>query len=286
MYYLLILSIAAASLNSIVLNKAQASGKDEIFKFSFLCTAVWCVVLFAANGFTVRINSQVLLWGIVYGITQTLFILFKTAAMSTGSVAVTTLIGNSSLLISVAVSLIIWREKIGLIDIIGLIMLLLGICLCTYKKTDEGYRPKWKYYAVLFLVFAAGVGITFKAFGKSGNLDYCGDMMFVSSVVMLIAYFSISMLTGGVKVDKPACGNKHKFVCFALLSGVLSCIYNRLNVFLSGSLDAIIFFPSFNGGVIFLSALLSVCMCGEKLAPRQVLGLVLGIIAICVIGIL
>ena len=286
MYYLLGLSIFAASLNSIMLNKSHVNTKNEIFRFNFLCSVVWCVILLAVCRGEIKCSVQVLLWGILYGVTQALFILFKTAAMSSGSVSVTTLVGNSSLLISIIVSMVVWGEKITVVDIIGLAVMAAAIFLCTYEKTDEVFNPKWKYYAIFFLIFAAGVGISFKAFGKSGNLEYCSDMMFVSSVVMLVFYFTACLLSGGFKNENISCGSKSVFVKYALISGVLSCLYNRLNIFLSGSMAAVIFFPSFNGGVVFLSALLSACLCGEKMVKKRKIGLGLGIIGIIIIGIL
>ena len=80
--------------------------------------------------------------------------------------------------------------------------------------------------------------------------------------------------------------HSRSFIAFAVLSGILSCLYNRLNVFLTGNMDALIFFPSFNGGVVLLSAVLSALICGERLKTTQLIGLAVGISAICLIGIL
>lgn len=288
MYYLLLLSVVAASFNSVVLNIAKVSKKEKIFPFNLIVSMVWCIILFIANKGHISLSYQVLFWGILYGLTQTCFILFKTAAMSTGSVSITTLIGNSSLFISIFVSLILWKEAITIVDIIGLVFLVIAIFICTYTKNTEQSTEKsslWKYYVVLFLIFAASVGIVFKAFGKSGNLDYCGDMLFVSSIVMWISNVVICFLSGSLKLQNFTSGGK-SFIAFAVLSGILSCLYNRLNVFLTGNMDSLIFFPSFNGGVVFLSAVLSAIICRERLRTIQIIGLIVGVSAICVIGML
>lgn len=283
MYYLLGLSVLAASANSVFLHKAKLDGKGEIFRFNLLCSLVWCVVLLGAKGGSIELTPQVLLWGVVYGVIQSLFILFKAAAMSSGSVSVTTLIGNSSLLISLLVSLMLWQERVSILDIFGLALLLAAILLCTYKKDASSYTKGWKFYVIFFLIFAAGVGITFKAFSKSGNGAYTGDMMFVSSAVMAVSFFIMCLSSGGVRMTKEG---RRGFLSYALVSGLLSCLYNRLNISLSGALDAIVFFPVFNGGVVLLSALLSVLICRERLSLRQWVGLAMGTAAICIIGIL
>ena len=62
--------------------------------------------------------------------------------------------------------------------------------------------------------------------------------------------------------------------------------HTKVNIYLSSSIDAVVFFPSFNGGVIFLSAVLSVLLLKEKLKPKTAIGIILGIAGICIIGIL
>lgn len=287
MYFLLGMSVLAASFNSVVLNKSGANKKDVVFKFNLLCSLVWCVLLFLANNCNFHINLQVIIWGTVYGIAQTCFLIFKTAAMSSGSVSVTTLIGNSSLLISIFASLLLWDEAISATDIFGLILLCFSIFLCTYKKSEKQYMSKWKYYVFFFFVFAASVGIIFKGFGKSGNIEYCGDMMLFSAIIMVLGNFVICCLVNKKSSQVQSENKKRKkFLLFALSSGVLSCLYNRLNIFLAGSIDGIIFFPCFNGGVVLLSTFLSVLLLKEKFMNSQIVGLLIGIFSICIIGVL
>lgn len=284
MYYLLTFSIIFASLNSIILNRAKLKRKSEIFFFNFLVSAVWLVIFFILNKGSIHINRNALLWGIIYGITQAFFVLFKTLAMGSGPVSITTLIGNFSLIVSVMVSLILWNETFTAYDVFGIFLLLFSIFLCTYKKNDLNFSSKWKYFAIFFFIFAAGVGIVFKAFGKSSVASYCSDMMLVASIVMLACFFILSLVCGGFKCKKITKSNK-RFLLYAVLCGLLSCVYNRLNIFLAGKINAVIFFPAFNGGVILLSALLGIIMCKEKLSKKQVLGILTGTLAIAIIGI-
>jgi drug/metabolite transporter (DMT)-like permease len=105
---------------------------------------------------------------------------------------------------------------------------------------------------------------------------------------MLVFYFIAFIFTkerSTQKSKKVSPGNR-QFVLLALVSGLLSCVYNRLNIYLAGNIDAVIFFPSFNGGVIILSALLSVLLLREKLNIKQIFGLLSGAAGICIIGIL
>ncbi|MBQ7292275.1 MAG: hypothetical protein IJW79_00900, partial [Clostridia bacterium] len=169
--------------------------------------------------------------------------------MNTGSVSVTTLIGNCSLVVSVLACFILWGEGVGIPDVLGLSVLIVGIFLTTFKKTNESYNRKWLIYSALFFVCAAGVGLTFKAFSKSESPEMAGDMMLFSSIVMLISYSIICAFTATAKSETNEDNSEEKkkekvlFIIYALISGFLSCVYNRLNIFLAGELHGVIFYP-------------------------------------------
>lgn len=287
---LLVISIISASVYSCILNKTKVRSKKDVFGFNLLCSIVWLAILFTINGAYVSITRQTLVWGIVYGVIQALFIFFKTEAMSTGPVSITTLVGNSSLLVSIFVSYIAWNESVGVWDMVGLALLCFSIFLCTHKKSQSDYMPQWKYFVVLFLIFAAAVGIVFKAFGKSQAADLCNDMMIISAFTMIVFYLAFGIACGGFNFRTAERGSVNgsvkNFVAAALASGALSCLYCRLNMFLTGKLDAIVFFPFFNGGVVLLSTLLGMFVCREMLSRKQFAGIFLGVASICIIGIL
>lgn len=180
--------------------------------------------------------------------------------------------------------MIVWNEKVSFWKIAGLIVLCMGIVLSTYKKSDEQYSPKWKIYVVFFFLSAAGVGIVFKAFGKTADAKYTSSMMMVSAIVMALFYLVCALRNGDIKPQIESLFSRRKFISYAVAAGTLSCLYNRLIITTSGVLDAIIFFPVFNGGTIILSSILSILIFKEKLAKKQILGIALGVMAICVIG--
>ena len=281
MYFWLCLSIVAASSYSILLHNFPANEKGNIFKLNFFASLIWLAILFVFNKCTVTLNPEVVLWGVGYGVVQALFVLFKGKAMNAGSVSVTTLVGNASLLVSIVFSSIVWGEKIGIADVLGLALLFSGIILATYSKSNADTDKKWKYYAIVFFLLSAAVGIIFKGFGKSGVSNHTGDMLIVSAAVMTVFYFF--MLCVGK--DKTLPFSKKKFLVVALAAGILSCLYNRLNITLSGLMDAVIFFPAFNGGVVVLSGVLSGIIFKEKLSKKQWVGFSLGLLAIFVIGV-
>lgn len=284
----LLITIFLASLNSVLLHKLPK--KNDVFMFNLICSAIWFVILFSINGFSITFSKEIVIWGILYGIVQMFFLIFKTKAMGAGPVSITTLIGNCSLLLSTVVGIVVWQESISWLKILGIAMLIAAFFLCSYAKSQDAKSKMWIIYCVFFFVFASGVGIIFKGFSKSlaDSADRANDMMIIAAITMVV------LLAGKKGIDMLAAGGKHKenekmsldktYLWIALSSGVLSCVYNRLNIVLAGEFPAAIFYPCFNGGVILLSLVLSIIVLKERLTRRQIVGLVIGTTAVLIIG--
>lgn len=281
MYGWLVFSVLAASFYSILLHNYPGNEKFNIFKLNFFASIVWVVILFIFNQCKIYLNKEIILWGVTYGVTQALFVLFKAKAMNAGSVSVTTLVGNASLVVSIIFSSIMWNEKISWLDICGVILLIAGMFLSIYKKSTANVDKRWKYYVCVFFLLAAAVGIIFKGFGKSTVSNHTGDMLLVSAAVMMFFYLCVLLTTR----DRSMPFAKKKFFVYVLAAGILSCLYNRFNITLSSAMDAVIFFPVFNGGVVIVSGVLSSLIYKEKFSKRQLVGFGLALFAIFIIGV-
>lgn len=281
------LSVLAASLNGTLLHTVKFHTRRKVYYFNLCCTGIWIIILLSVNqGFPVT-DSRVWTWGIMYGGAQVLFLLFKTLAMSTGPVSVTTLIGNCSLLLSTAVSVYVWKEPFGAGKAIGLLLLVTAVFMCTYTKTAMSYGKGWKIYCIGFFIFAASVGIIFKYFSFSECRDQANDMMAAASIIMFgLLVFLIFIDSKGNQQDKSMAVKEEKIPIWTIvLCGLLSCFYNRLNIYLTGSLPGAFFYPVFNGGTVFVSFLLSKLFFNERMEKIQIFGMILGILAIIIVSI-
>ena len=68
-----------------------------------------------------------------------------------------------------------------------------------------------------------------------------------------------------------------------VLSGVFVAINNKFNLYLSGVLDAAVFFPIVNGGGLVLTSVASVILFREKLSKKQWIGVIIGILSVILI---
>ena len=82
----------------------------------------------------------------------------------------------------------------------------------------------------------------------------------------------------GVRIN--ACIMTWKNFPLVLMVGIGCAVNNKLNLYLSGVIDSMIFFPLVNGGNIILTTVLSFVLFHEKLSKRQCVGILVGTIAV------
>lgn len=285
MYLLLLFSITAAALNNAFLHKFSHS--DNVYRFNLHICTIWFCILFLLNHGHIQINKGILFWGILYGVVQILFFIFKTLAMSTGPVAVTTLIGNCSMLLSITASILIWKEHIHFGHVIGILILLFSIFLCTDLTPGMITSKYWRIYCILFFILCGSIGIIFKLFSTSVFHDNRLDMMIISTITMILLLCIIFFCSKQAqRVSSSRQNISFSYIVLTFACGTLSCSYNLCNLYLSAVLPGNTFFPCFNGGVIILAALFSRFILHEHFTRRRFIGLILGTIAVFILSIL
>lgn len=285
-FLLLFLSIAFASGNNLIFRGFKNKGlrgMGDIFLFNAFISVIWTAILFILNGGS-AISKASAIWGICYGMVMAVFLLCKMQAMSTGPASITSFFGCSSLLLSTAFGVLFFEEKISLIQIVGIAVLIFSLFLILTNKKAEKIQRKnkiWFLWCLGFFLASGATGIIFKMHQASSECAYVNQMLLCAAVTSAILFFALSFAMqytagGGLpKIPKNA-------VIFLIGCGFASCIYNRLNITLSGLLPSIIFFPVFNGSVIILTSILARILFKEKISRRQNVGMIIGVVSLIV----
>ena len=291
MYLLLTVSIVFATLNNVAL---QYPTKKDIgfnpFLFNVIVALVWFPILFIYNGGIRNVTFNTCIYGLIYGFVFTGFIFFKSKAMSSGPISLTALIGCSSFVITTIFNAIYWKESIGFFEAAGIVVALIAIILSNidFKRNSrqkETSSLKWKIYSLFFFLFAGSTGIIFR-FHQNVDAENTNEMMMIAAIISVLIFIIIWLIGGGLK--KNDADEKPKFgwiiLIVALICGVLSCVYNRLNIYLSGAMPSVLFFPIFNCSVILLSLCCGCIMYKEKLTIQKAVGVFLGVVAVSLIS--
>ena len=288
-YFLMAISILFSVVNACLLRSFADKTKDNkysSFAFNAGVSVVWVAILtlwLFISGDR-QISATAVVYGVVYGIILGLFLLFKMRATSEGPVSLTTLIGSCAFIIATGFSVVYAKETVSIFQMIGMVMLLASLVLCINpKKSGEKLTAKWFFNCFMFFLVGGLVGILYKLFGKSSAAQQVNTMILVAAIVSGVFFITgafIEAKRNNTNIQKP---NKLTLT-YMLFCGIAGCVYIRLNVSLSGLIPGAIFFPVSNGGMVILSTVIGKVLFKEKLKPVQIIGILIGLVAIVING--
>lgn len=258
--------------------------KYNPFFFNAVISLWWIPILIIINkGINVPLPSTVLC-GVLYGLCTSVFLLSKTAAMSSGPIAATTLIGSCSFIITTVFNAIYWQENVTVYRIIGIILILVAAVLVTGGKNPDGKKPtkSWYIVVVAFFFLAGVIGIVFRFHQSSDGAVQINEMMMISALTSAVILFSLYGIKHKKNDRKPLSGKATAFIMFA--AGTACLGYNRLNVYLSGAMESCLFFPLVNGVILIFTSLIGVFVFKERLSRSKLIGMIIGVAAILTIS--
>ena len=285
---LLLFSIFLAVANNLLFHGFKnrgLRGMGDILLFNALLSVIWIVVFLVLNrGMAISVQSWI--WGVIYGGINAAFLLCKMQAFATGPVSITSFAGCSSLLISTAFGVIFFNETFSLVQIAGVIILIVALFLTLAnpkQKLDSKTSKTWYIWCFLFFICSGATGIVFKLHQASAVHKDINQMMLSAAITSAFLFLIFSIIVQK-KTDKTLPMIKPPAFIYVIACGVVSSGYCRLNISLSGMLPSIVFFPIFNGSVILFASLSTAIIFREKITKRQILGLVLGTLALIMIA--
>lgn len=213
-----------------------------------------------------------------FALSYTAYTLFAVMAMKAGSLAKTSLVLSSSLLIPTLYGFLFLNEAISITLVAGLALLIAGLWLVNYVKEKSVTTLKWALFA--FLAFA-GSGMCsvvqkmqVNTFGTEGkNVFMIVALAIVTVMLFTVALFSKPELTNIGSIVK-------KGLPLAAACGVFNGLCNMLVMYLNPRVPASILFPVISGGGVVLVFLYSVLVLKEKFTLLQKIGYGLGVASI------
>ena len=291
-YYLLtFLSILLETGKNVFSNnfsKNVLKNDTDIYKFNtFLYIGSLAVLLctgnYALSWYTV---GMAFLFAAVTALSQ--YFLLK--ALAIGSMAYTSFIQGSNLVIPALFGVLFLHSPVKVLQLIALPILLFSMALVLGvfdKKTagaeKKAFSVKWLVFALLSMLFTGGIGIMqtlHQTSPHSAELTGFLILTFAFAVLFNLLFWRI-----GQKKEPATFSIQANALIQAALSGICLGIVNLVNLYLSGVMPTIIFFPLVNGGLIIMTILSAVIFFRERLRLPQWIGIVLGVAAMCILSI-
>ena len=283
---LLTVSLVAALGGSIF--KKLYTNRDSRLSGSFAYTAVGCLVaaavLFAWGGFGKASLFTVLL-GVLFGAVTALQGVTNMAALQVGPLSYTSVIISFSTLISALSGVLFFKESIGLWQIIGMALMLASFALANGGE-NGGKRAnlRWLLLCVVAFLATGAIGVMQKVHQSSAFKEELNAFLVIAFAVSALFSGVVALLlrkkeivTEGKRNDR---GGMMLLIFLMLVSGVCVAVNNKLNLYLSGVIDSVIFFPVVNGGGLVLTTLASLLIFKERLRGKQWIGILLGIASV------
>ncbi len=284
MSFLIILCLVVLATSKVSIQGFFA--KKHITNFIDAITFNGVIFLFALLGFVggVRCSLPVMIFGGIFGILTILFQACYIRAMSLGNVSVLVFIVNSSMIIPVLVSKICYNEQFGTLRVVGIVVVFIALILSLEIKRTKSYSLRWGLLSVASFLCNGGLALCQQIFGKSMWKGESGAFVAWSYLVATLISFAVCFVLSlkGRKVTFKV-NNKAFWFC-SIGAGVVLGMFQLLNTKAIASIDAGLLFPTYNGGTLVLSTLTGIYFLKDKLMPKQIACIVVGICGIIMIN--
>ena len=250
----------------------------------FAVIAIMLAVVFPVG----RLDSVILGFGVLVGCTTVLAQTFYALAFNSGPVSLTVLIANFSILINTIFSAIVFKEKVYLSQICGIVFLVASMMLSTSQdQGDAKANRRWLIYSItVMLAFGVGNSVQ-KLFwitesSKIPNSDVTLlIVMYVSAALIALALYAI--LAG--KKQTSALGFQKPVMLFVLAIGASLCLFQKSSMFALANVDGSFYFPTVSGLQSLWIAVIGIVMFHDKLSRRQKIGVVCGILCVALMNV-
>lgn len=293
MKYILLLLIPLMYIPLTTANKFSSSfseGKAMLFKVSFyravIGAAIGAVILmFGEKDYS--INKTMLFSSALFGINIAVCTVMSYLAYQHTTVTVNALFAAASVIIPTIFGVIWFNEPFNFYICIGFVCFVSAMGLIVSNKSEEN-KTKFSsvaFFACLGVFLTSGFGsVSMQIFSKTADNGNVNMFMFFSYV--FDAAFALLFYLIAAKKEKN--GNKQKmdlknFVLCVIGMGAAFFI-QALQTNLADRISGSLLFPVVSGSSVIISAVVGFLIFGEKLSLKNVMGILLGIISLCVIG--
>jgi len=260
-------------------SKKTLQNETDIYKFNTFLYAGSFAVLCCTGGWELSAFTAVtaLLFAAALWLNQYFFL----KALAVGQMGFTSFIQGISLVIPVIYGAIAWQETLRLRHIL-LLALLIGALTLALDLKKERLNRQWLLYSVLAMVSLGGISVLQSTHQMS--VHKAELFAFLRLAFLLAVGINLIGWRAGEKKTPSTFRLKGNALPMAAASGMFMGLVHMINLYLSGVMKKVIFFPVVNGGLIFVTLLSGLVFFKEKLDIKQWMGIALGTAALCLIG--
>ncbi|ADY51477.1 protein of unknown function DUF6 transmembrane [Pseudopedobacter saltans DSM 12145] len=279
MVYLIIAIFCSVVVSvNLKLLKRYYTNSFQAIVFNYPTALLLSLFLFRPNFQELPSNNQLLIFGLMALMMLSLFYFISKSVQSSG-IVVTAIGQRLSLIIPVLAAFIIFNESISWLKILGLFLGFLAIYFSVPKAKFSSDNINYWYPFIVF--FGTGVlDIFFNMITQFSNINFTTCLFYI---------FAIATIMGAITLVYLKLAGKLKFQMRALFAGVVLGFFNFSSIYFYIKALAVepdkpsIIFSAMDIGVIASGSIVGFFMFKEKLSMLNKVGIILAIIAICIL---
>ncbi len=289
-YILIVLSIIISVMTGAISKYAGERFKNKALMynvFNVFVSAISAVSMLFIGKIT-RVSAFTVYLGIAYGIATALQFIFNLKAYETGSFAYTSVITSLATVIPALSGYFIWNEKITIFQIIGMIMMFVcAVCSVDFSKEERRASAKWFCYTMIVFLSAGSLGVMQKLHQSTVYKNELDSFLFIAFVVSAVCSSAGIILSHRKNISDAADTLKKEvskaLIALMVICGIFTAGIHKINLYLSGVMESVVFFPVVNGGSLMGTMMVSLLLFKEKLSLKKWGGIIIGIIAVILI---
>ena len=285
MAYLYFAIIVACGLGNNIFKNIFAKGKTVTDGDNAIYNAIACGIgaplALVGSGFS-AISAPSLLVSVLFGASMAGVAISAIKALRLGPVTITVLFSDFSIVLPILSGFLIWKEPLTAAKVAGTLIMFCSIYFLVNKtkgKKEEKAQRSWALWAVLFGLTCGLMAFFQQIQTKSGRGESTMFLFwgFSTATVILIIYLIICNRKPSTAQTVNLFGKEN---LNGLLVGIFGGISHLCTMQILTMMDSTVYYPLKSGVSIAANTLCGFLLFKEKLCRRQVIGLVLGFIAI------
>ena len=283
MIYLL-LSILSSAIMAIALRLFQdpKGNRYGILLGNYLVCVLISFIRLPDHSQVFRGSAVTILWGIVSGFLFVAGLVTMQTSIRLNGATLTAVFSKLGLIVSLAVSILVYGERPNVLQIIGLLLVLTAIILINGGDGSETTKGKRLYTGALFLTLLAGgaAGATAKVFEQIGAREE--DELYFLYLFAVAAL--LTFLLALVEKRKQGLKVRAKDLAAGIVIGIPNYYASFLLLPALTVLPAFIVYPVSSTGVILLVSAAGALFFHEKHTAKQKLGILLVLAALVLLN--
>ncbi len=279
---LLTLTVLISGVQGIFTKKYSRIDGCGMYTYYFISSMFALALFIFQSGFNLEFQYVGLIYSFLFAVAYCSAIVFQFVALKNGPLSLTILIVSYSLIIPAFYGIFFLKERFSALMIVGLVFLAISLVMTVeFKQENKKINLRW-FIAVSMAFVGNGMCSTVQKMHQVRfNGHYKSELMIFALIIV-----ALFMLTMGLTTERKIFLNSVRRGWYLSASlGIANGLTNLFVLILNNIVPASLLFPVVSAGGVVSSSIVGIVIFKERLNRIQLVGVIIGIIAIVLLNV-